>query len=76
MLPASCQQPTLHRHGSVENTRDQGCNVGLTSSLSDTNLTQCTHVRGDQIEVFKILNGYEHIDRHIFVSLKKVSSTR
>ena len=32
-------------------------------------------VRGDQIEVFKILNGYENIDRNIF-SLKKDNRTR
>ena len=30
----------------------------------------------DQIEVFKKLNGYENIDRNIFFSLKKDSSTR
>ena len=28
-------------------------------------------LRGDQIEVFKILNGYENIYRNIFFSLKK-----
>ena len=34
-------------------------------------------LRGDQIEVFfKILNGYENIDRNMFFSLKKVSRTR
>ena len=26
---------------------------------------------GDQIEVFKILNGYENIDRNIFSRLRK-----
>ena len=26
-------------------------------------------LRGDQIEVFKILNGYENIDRNIFLEL-------
>ena len=31
--------------------------------------------RGDQIEVFKILNGYENIDRHIIFALKKDSKT-
>ena len=31
---------------------------------------------GDQIEVFKILNGYENIDRNVFFSLKKDSRTR
>ena len=33
-------------------------------------------LRGDQIEVFKILNGYENIDRNMFFSLKKNSRTR
>ena len=27
-------------------------------------------LRGDQIEVFKILNGYENIDRNIFFTIK------
>ena len=27
-------------------------------------------IRGDQIEVFKILNGYENIDKNIVFSLK------
>ena len=33
-------------------------------------------LRGDQIEVFKILNGYENIDRNMFFSLKNDSRTR
>ena len=33
-------------------------------------------LRGDQIEVLKILNGYENIDRNMFFSLKKDSRTR
>ena len=28
-------------------------------------------LRGDQIEVFKILNGYENIDRNIFSRSRK-----
>ena len=28
-------------------------------------------LRGDQIEVFKILNGYENIDRNMFFSVKE-----
>ena len=31
---------------------------------------------GDQIEVLKIFNGYENIDRNMFFSLKKDSRTR
>ena len=34
-----------------------------------------TEVKRDQIEVFKILNGYENTDRSIFFSLKKDSRT-
>ena len=30
-------------------------------------------LRGDQIEVFKILNGYENIDSNIFLNLIKES---
>ena len=33
-------------------------------------------LRGYQIEVYKILNGYENIDRNMFFSLKKDSRTR
>ena len=33
-------------------------------------------LRGDQIEVFRILNGYENIDRNMFFLLKKDSRTR
>ena len=33
-------------------------------------------LRGDQIEVSKILNGYEYVDRNMFLSLKKDSKTR
>ena len=27
-------------------------------------------LRGDQIEVFKIVNGYEYVDRNMFFKLK------
>ena len=33
-------------------------------------------LRGDQIEVFKIVNGYEDVDRNIFFKLKESSRTR
>ena len=33
-------------------------------------------LRGDQIEVFKIINGYEDFDRNIFFKLKEGSITR
>ena len=41
--------------------------------LKECGLTtlETRRLRGDQIEVFKILNGYENIDRNMFSSLKK-----
>ena len=33
-------------------------------------------LRGDQIEVYKTLNGYEHIDRNSFFSVKEERRTR
>ena len=46
--------------------------------LTECGLTtlQARTLRGDQIEVFKILNRYENIDRDMFFSLKKNSRTR
>ena len=40
------------------------------------NLLETRRLRGDQIEVFKILNGYENIDRNIFFSVKEERRTR
>ena len=33
-------------------------------------------LRGDQIEVFKILNGYENIDSNIFFEIRQSKITR
>ena len=33
-------------------------------------------LRGDQIEVFKIMNGYEDVDRNMLFKLKEGSITR
>ena len=46
--------------------------------LKECGLTtlETRRLRGDQIEFFKILNGYENIDRNMFFSLKKDSRTR
>ena len=33
-------------------------------------------LRGDQIEVFKIVNGYEDVDRNMFFKLKEGNRTR
>ena len=40
------------------------------------NAIETRRFRGDQIEVFKMLNGYENIYRNILFSLKKHSRTR
>ena len=42
--------------------------------LKECGLTtlETRRLRGDQIEVFKILNGYENIDSNIFLKLRKV----
>ena len=37
-----------------------------------TDNTRHAKIKGDQIEVFKILNGYENIDSNIFSKLRKV----
>ena len=42
----------------------------------DLTTVETKRLRGDQIEVSKILNGYEHTDRNMFFSLKKDSRTR
>ena len=46
--------------------------------LKECGLTtlETRRLRGDQIEVFKILNGYENIDSNIFFELKKSKITR
>ena len=43
------------------------------SSLLQCGLTtlETRKLRGDQIEVFKIVNGYEDVDRNVFSNLKK-----
>ena len=37
-----------------------------------TDNTRNTKIKGDQIEVFKMLNGYENIESNIFLKLMKV----
>ena len=46
--------------------------------LKECGLTtlETRRLRGDQIEVFKILNGYENIERNIFLSAKEERRTR
>ena len=40
------------------------------------NRLETRRLRGDQIEVFKIVNGYEDVDRNMFFKLKEGSRTR
>ena len=46
--------------------------------LKECGLTtlETRRLRGDKIDVFKILNGYKNIDRNMFFSLKRDSRTR
>ena len=48
-------------------------NISYETRLKECGLTtlETRRLRGDQIEVLKLLNGYEHIDRHIFFSRSK-----
>ena len=39
-------------------------------------MSSSSRIRGDQIEVFKILNGYENIDSNIFFEIKESKITR
>ena len=40
------------------------------------NTIETRRLRGDQIEVFKILNGYENIDSNLFFEIKESKITR
>ena len=56
----------------LNNSRDQEINItkcGLTT-------VETRRLRGDQIDVFKIMNDYEDIDRNMFFELKEGSRTR
>ena len=48
-------------------------NISYEMRLKESGLTtlETRRLRGDQIEVFKILNGYENIDRKIFSRSRK-----
>ena len=70
---------------SGDNTGEyQSVNLSELSDLSyESRLLQCglttletRRLRGDQIEVFKIMNGYEDVDRYMFFKLKEGSRTR
>ena len=48
-------------------------NISYEMRLKECDLTtlETRRFRGDQIEVFKILNGYENIDKNIFFTVKE-----
>ena len=48
-------------------------NISYEMRLNECGLTtlETRRLRGDQIEVFKILNGYENIDRNILLRSRK-----
>ena len=53
-------------------------NISYEMRLKEFGLTtlETRRLRGDQIEVFKILNGYENIHTNIFFSVKEERRTR
>ena len=53
-------------------------NISYEMRLKECGLTtlETRRLRGDQFEVFKILNGYENIDRNIFSTVKEERRTR
>ena len=53
-------------------------NISYEMRLSECGITtlETMRSRGDQIKVFKIWNGYENIDRNMFVLIKEERRTR
>ena len=53
-------------------------NISYEMRIKECGLTtlETRRLRGDQIEVFKILNGYENIDRNICFTVKEERRTR
>ena len=60
------QQQQMTR--TARNSMGQLQNLSYEERLKECGLTtlETRQLRGDQIEVFKVLNGYENIDRHFF----------
>ena len=81
-LAAAARRPLLMTTGPpVWTLNPSGYNLPYTGILRNTHWRtlpgtderECSRrLRGDQIEVFKILNGYENIDTNIFLKLRKV----
>ena len=53
-------------HDNSKRTRQRLKECGLTT-------LETRRLRGDQIEVFKILNGYENIDRNMFSHSRRIA---
>ena len=53
-------------------------NISYEMRLKECGFTtlETRRLRDDQIEVFKILNGYDNIDRNVFFSVKEERRTR
>ena len=53
-------------------------NISYEMRLKECGLTtlETRRLRGDQIDVFKILNEYEHIDRNVVFTVKEERKTR
>ena len=66
---------TAVRHRAVCQTR-QLQNAGYIRDHSQLHCVATLRLRGVQIEVFKILIGYENIDRNVFFSVKEERRTR
>ena len=61
------------------NVRTRACSrtsIARTKQAALTHNVRGKELRGDQIEVFKILNGYENIDSNIFFEIKESKITR
>ena len=54
----------------------RGPNPGNSPLQCGLTTLETRRLRGDQIEVFKTVNGYEDVDRNMFFKLKEGSRTR
>ena len=86
-IAPQCTQHVLsipNQHSGDNTVECQSVNLSELRELSyESRLLQCglttpktRRLRGDQIEVFKIMNGYEDVDRNMFFKLKEGSKTR
>ena len=75
----------VHRNCMIQQIQRRATKLipGLRDLTYEERLKECglttletRRLRGDQIEVFKILNGYENIDSNIFFEIKESKITR